>query len=905
MSSVAVGAKGRKKIKTLPQSSSPTMAKTQAKERAPHPSELANGAVSETPKSKKKKKSKTKAQLKQSPKSVNVDIEIPTQDDQLDRKGKRASRTKKHHQPLGTLDSEAVDNQTDSHSLDQGNMVQSLLKQGPDDDTPSRNSSHPEEPQEGEASTTLATENLQEDDSAQLQTAAAKPGTSRRRPARQPLTPDSSTHTQAMQSEPAAAIQPVQELSKRKRRRASNAKNTSKKIKSTDRVEPEDEEDTTPAAEEDVVNTVVSSDRAAELSRIFKQELMQSPTNDMTPKQTRILPPGSRSAATAQKDTQDPAPDADVPSTNQALTDEATSQTEPAEIGVIKSPETPKASGKRKRRMPLENSEPLTQSEPPQKKTRRSAAKPKTPKTDPKGKKTQMAEEANTSVEASPSASTLKKPSRKRTSRPVKAAAQKDAKGVAKYTEGRLSKEEYDTIDRELLKHREAHDLTEFEQNQKIEEEASSSEVTKELWENICLALPDRARSHLYKVVRARYNNFKRGTWDKDEEMDLQVAYDQMPKRWMDISKLLNRHPEDCRTKYRNYVVCGNDLKRGEWTEEEEELLKTVVGGCIEAIQELKAAELVTSGDSENLRKPDIVDVDWQVVSANMGHTRSRLQCLQKWKLLQAVTAEDDTVPDLEINRHSWRVRVAAGDMQKMGRRDFLQLLHGIRDSQAGREGKIPWKRLGDDKFRARWSMMARKVAWKDLRERVAGNRDMRLQDIVSVLIDKLDNIPDQPSEESKDGYDNEQDMAEAPDGKYLPEDSREQSEEAEDAEVADEGEEVEEEEGVEEVEDEYEEELPKNEESEDDINHTNEDVDPDNEEVEDVNAEEPEQQEVAQPEPTMNGKRRLRSPIKFQPHKRVTRRRSPSVTTTSAGEDSSDGDIPAVRPRKASVDLG
>ena len=62
---------------------------------------------------------------------------------------------------------------------------------------------------------------------------------------------------------------------------------------------------------------------------------------------------------------------------------------------------------------------------------------------------------------------------------------------------------------------------------------------------------------------------------------------------------------------------------------------------------------------------------------------------------------------------------------------------------QAGREGKVPFKTIGDVDFRNKWPCMVRKVAWKKLRATVAGNADMKLQDIVTLLIEEITDNPD------------------------------------------------------------------------------------------------------------------------------------------------------------------
>ncbi|CRK19796.1 hypothetical protein BN1723_017809, partial [Verticillium longisporum] len=124
---------------------------------------------------------------------------------------------------------------------------------------------------------------------------------------------------------------------------------------------------------------------------------------------------------------------------------------------------------------------------------------------------------------------------------------------------------------------------------------------------------------------RKNFHNFKArgGNWTVEEDEDLAMLVEQHGKQWTKLSKELNRHPEDIRDRYRNYVICGQNLDRSGWTDDEERLLLRFVEEAREALR----GPLRT--------RPIESTIDWQKISDEFGRSRSRLQCFTKWKRLQ------------------------------------------------------------------------------------------------------------------------------------------------------------------------------------------------------------------------------------------------------------------------------
>jgi hypothetical protein len=407
------------------------------------------------------------------------------------------------------------------------------------------------------------------------------------------------------------------------------------------------------------------------------------------------------------------------------------------QIGIYRDVATPQTTGKRKRRLPIDEdfSEQTPNIEPKTKKPRKQPLKPKTPNTN--GRKSMTREFRDESPDLDAPSTKIRRRS-----------TQKKANTQEPTAKGKFSEEELGIINNEMLKYREMCDITTFDLNQIIQDTPGK---LASLWDEMCEALPDRPRQAIVKVCRRKFHNFGvRGKWTKEEDQELKEAYERFPKRWKQIGQILNRHHEDVRDRWRNYVVCGDSMKRESWTEEEEDNLRSVVGECIQAVRELKAAEIARNPNMIHDPRPDIELIDWQIVSEKFGRTRSRLQCLDKWNRLTRLENSEDDSKELELGPRSWRVKTANKDVKHMRREDYLELLIALRNSHAGREGKVNWAKLGDLDLRTKWTCMARKVAWKKLRASVPGNEQMKFQDIVTLL---LNNLPENDAElEGVDG---------------------------------------------------------------------------------------------------------------------------------------------------------
>lgn len=393
--------------------------------------------------------------------------------------------------------------------------------------------------------------------------------------------------------------------------------------------------------------------------------------------------------------------------------------TEMPQIGVYAAGEEPTSkTRRRKRRLPVDD-DPV---ETPSKKSKKTL-KAKSPVT--KGQKTKAAAKAPGDSSVPPQT-------------PTRGAAVDDDKQVGKLTDADLA-----LIKNQLLKYREMNDITEEEQNRLIHAGAKDN---AELFNLVCEEFPDRNRWSIIKFCRRKFHNFPaRGKWTPEDDEDLTEAQRQMGTRWTQIGKRLNRHPEDCRDRWRNYLICGDTMVNVFWDAEEEQKLREAVARCMSYVKEMQQLGLIPYGDSED----DTELVDWQRVSVEMKRTRSRLQCRQKWKRMHEHEDRDKVDTPLKKGSAS-REKLARQGMQHMDLDDKLVILRSIKESQVGREGKINWKKVGDEEFQKRFAVRPLKEAFLKLKSTVPNAKTLQLQEIVELILEELENANGQdPTEDS------------------------------------------------------------------------------------------------------------------------------------------------------------
>lgn len=226
-------------------------------------------------------------------------------------------------------------------------------------------------------------------------------------------------------------------------------------------------------------------------------------------------------------------------------------------------------------------------------------------------------------------------------------------------------------------------------------------------------------------------------------------------QKWSRIAAIINRHPEDLRDRYRNYLVCGPNQRKDAWDEAEEANLTQYVIDSMHTIDHLRVTE---PNDHLLTRSYDEL-IDWQGISERMNRTRSRLQCITKWKALNIrINGKDKLVSNEPDSQISFRLEKARRQLLAMPEEEKFRLLLAIQGTAVGKDGKIPWPKLVDKKFRNQWHRTTQALLWRRLKQAVPDWETRTTRDCAQYLIEQYNQTGELP-EVDVDGYDDSQEM--------------------------------------------------------------------------------------------------------------------------------------------------
>ncbi|KAK3290603.1 uncharacterized protein B0H64DRAFT_411653 [Chaetomium fimeti] len=328
----------------------------------------------------------------------------------------------------------------------------------------------------------------------------------------------------------------------------------------------------------------------------------------------------------------------------------------------------------------------------------------------------------------------LRRSKRTRQPRPIEAdAAAEDSEeepstGKSQYRSGPFSPAERDRITRAVERFREDEDLTQEEINQVIHDnpQASGRPIHRQLWATIQDACPLRPRRKLISWCRQHFHNWAgRGAWTQAQDDELADLIEKHGKKWSHIAGLINRYSGDVRDRWRNYLVCRETVKTDIWSEGEEERFRELVENSIDKIRQRIG---------EDSRKPPEELLNWLSISEAMGHTRSRLQCIQKWKRICESQPLADIVPTVLPSGNSWRLEKARDELQRITTSDKYRLMCTVRDSGVGTDTKINWKQIVNGTFHKRYERQTLVVTWGRLRTAVPDWEWMTTRDCARYL---------------------------------------------------------------------------------------------------------------------------------------------------------------------------
>ena len=305
--------------------------------------------------------------------------------------------------------------------------------------------------------------------------------------------------------------------------------------------------------------------------------------------------------------------------------------------------------------------------------------------------------------------------------------------------------------------HCEANEMTIWQFNNLIQTPMRGNPQVTALFNDIHDILPYRPRMSVQKFCRRRFHNFTRGTWSAEEDEMLKQAVAEKGKAWKEVGDLLGRMSEDCRDRWRNYLVNSEHRNREQWTNAEVVNLCTAIIDCMHLMKEDRkhakeeGEDVPEWGTESDQEVEDMKHINWQSVSDRMGQHgggRSRLQCSFKWGQLKKREQADFLKAILESRdigkkksasgKNPWRMKLASKKIANMKSGDVHAFLQAVLDTNVPEEGNIPWKSLGDDEFRATWTSTDKKAAWSQLKEKVPGFESMDYRSVANELMSQM-----------------------------------------------------------------------------------------------------------------------------------------------------------------------
>ncbi|EFY92535.1 hypothetical protein MAC_01501 [Metarhizium acridum CQMa 102] len=313
------------------------------------------------------------------------------------------------------------------------------------------------------------------------------------------------------------------------------------------------------------------------------------------------------------------------------------------------------------------------------------------------------------------------------------------------FTQGRFTDAELARIARAVESYRADHDLTQHEVNELIHAPGGTTagDTHAQLWSRIFAECPDRHRQKVINITRKKFHNFvARGTWTAEQDTELAELIQRHGTKWSYIASLINRHPEDLRDRYRNYIVCGQNQRKDTWDEDEEARLTKHIIESMMVIDQLRASQ-----PSKTLLQKSYEElIDWQNISELMGRTRSRLQCITKWKSLNIRTnGKDHLVSSRPDSQISFRLEKARRQIAAMPVEERYRLVMAVHVAAVGADAKIPWQRLVDKPFRNQWHRYTQMLLWRRLKQTVPNWESTSVRDCAQYLIDQYNQTGDLP----------------------------------------------------------------------------------------------------------------------------------------------------------------
>ncbi|KAK5625300.1 hypothetical protein RRF57_001016 [Xylaria bambusicola] len=294
---------------------------------------------------------------------------------------------------------------------------------------------------------------------------------------------------------------------------------------------------------------------------------------------------------------------------------------------------------------------------------------------------------------------------------------------------GAFTEFEIRNLSQAIERFRDDHGMTQHQVNELIHSNPKESRAG-ELWENITATCPGRSRQKVINQTRRKFHNFvARGTWTAEQERELREMYEQYGNKYAQIGHFINRHPEDVRDRIRNYIICGDKLRKDQWSQEESDRLVAIVEQAIEEIRKQRARRGMDDS------RPVEEDINWQLVSQGMDRTRSRIQCIAKWKAIKPQLAggglDGEAIPIDQI------IQQARETATTMSYRNRSLIIKEILKSGANADSRIPWLRVRNE-LGCQWTRPPLMVVWFRLRRTLPNWQSLNVKETCTLLMQKF-----------------------------------------------------------------------------------------------------------------------------------------------------------------------
>ncbi|KAJ2905007.1 multidrug resistance-associated protein [Zalerion maritima] len=304
------------------------------------------------------------------------------------------------------------------------------------------------------------------------------------------------------------------------------------------------------------------------------------------------------------------------------------------------------------------------------------------------------------------------------------------------FREGPFTDEEKAAFARVVETHRVNNYLTQFEVNQLVQDRPNDSDNHVRLWNAIIDAVRFRNKKKLVKYGRKNFHNFvARGKWTEDQDEELRrMTQKHGEGKWTVIAQEINRHPEDVRDRWRDYISCGRNRNVNAWSPEEEtELIDNVVAALRKIQATMNKKGSISTGSIAKL-------LDWRGISTAIGGKRSRAQCSQKWERLSKNVDRNQDIEGIEeYLKADWRLQNARVEYGQMTMADKISIVKGILKANISREYKIRWKQCVPPRIRQRYSQQSLQLAWFRMKTRVPNYKNKPIVTICKRLIRMYD----------------------------------------------------------------------------------------------------------------------------------------------------------------------